>query len=181
MADLPPTSKKLTFTTSLDDWMVFVEYTMKSSARHREAIFAWQWFFAIACGAIVAYIFADVSREVGLGAGALALAVVAASYPRFTRRRALAASRKEMSKKKLLPLYSSERTLEISDGGLRSDSVAGSQLLRWGFVEAVAETSTHAFILLPARSGFVIPKLGMDPEILQAFLSDLRARLQLPV
>jgi hypothetical protein len=86
-----------------------------------------------------------------------------------------------MSKKKLLLLYSSERTLEISDEGPRSDSVAGSQLLRWGFVEAVDETLTHAFILLPARSGFVIPKSAVDPGFLQAFLSDLRAHLQLAV
>jgi len=65
-------SLKLTFTMSLEDWLAFQNHYMKTSARYRDVIFAWQWFFAILFGSIVAYVFSDVSPEVGLGAPATA-------------------------------------------------------------------------------------------------------------
>jgi hypothetical protein len=169
---------KLTFTTSLEDWMAFQKHALQTEARYRDVVFVYQWFFAAAAGAIAAYVFSDVSLGVGLGAGFVSFSMVAFLYPRAARRGTLEASRKEMSKKKLVPLFTSERTLEICEDGLRSHTVAGVQLLRCAFVDSVHETPTHAFILLPGRSGHVIPRSAVDSDALKVFLSEIRKRIE---
>jgi hypothetical protein len=94
---------RLTFTLSIEDWLAFQKYSMKTAARYRDAIFVRQRFFAILLWAIGAYVFSDVSPGVGLGAGFVVLVLTAMAFPRIARRNSLAASRAEWSKK-LLPL-----------------------------------------------------------------------------
>ena len=98
--------------------------------------------------------------------------------PRVIRRNNLAASRTELSKKKLRPLFMDERTLEIGDEGLRAESVAGSHFLRWSFVDSVDETGAHVGIVSAMGPTFVIPKASVNPDVLKAFLSELRERLR---
>jgi hypothetical protein len=174
-------SPKLIFTMSLEDWLAFQNHYMKTSARYRDAIFEWQWFFAILLGSIVAYVFSDVSPEVGLGGGFGVLVLTAILSPRVIRRNNLAASRTELSKKKLGPLFAGQRTLEIGDEGLLAESAVGSQLLRWWFIESVDETDAHVGIFPAIGPIFVIPKAAVNPEVLKSFLSELRGRLRKPV
>jgi hypothetical protein len=168
---------KLTFTLSLEEWLAFQKYSMKTAARYRDPIFVWQWFLAIMLGAIAAYVFSDVSPEVGLGAGFVVLVLTAMALPRIARRNSLAASRAEWSKK-LLPLFTAERTLEIGDEGLRSENAAGVQLFRWWFIESVDETDAYVGITSAMGPTFVIPKAGVNPDVLKAFLAELRQRLR---
>lgn len=77
-------------------------------------------------------------------------------------------------------MFASERTLEICVEGLRSESEAGSQIVRWWFVESLNETESHVGIVLALGSSFVVPKSSVDPQILKVFLSDLRERIQKP-
>ena len=88
------------------------------------------------------------------------------------------ASSAEWSKEKLLPLFAAERTLEIGDEGVRSESAAGSQLVRWWFVESVDEADGHVAIFPAAGSIFLIPKAAVKPDVLKPFLSELRERLR---
>jgi hypothetical protein len=168
---------KLTYTATVEDWMAFAEHATKTTAEYRDNMFVWQWFLAITFGAIAAYIFADVSRAVGLGAGFLTLVLAALLFPRWAKRGALAAFRRELSAKKYLPLFTSERSLEIRNEGLRSDTAVGYQLVHWSYVESVEETSKHVFIRLPMRSGFVVPKSAMAADTLRSFLSELHAHV----
>lgn len=164
----------MTYTTSLEDWLAFAEHEMKGWAAYRETTSVWLWSTAIICGGIAAYVFADVSPAVGLGGGLVVLVVVAALFSRWTRRSALAQARGEASRKENLPLFTSERTLEIGPDGLRFETVVGSQFVRWAFVCAVQETPTHVFIRLPTRVGHVLPKSAVPAETLTSFLAELR-------
>jgi hypothetical protein len=56
---------KVTFTTSLNDWLAFAEHEMRGWAAYRETTSIWLWSTAIICGGIAAYVFADVSPGVG--------------------------------------------------------------------------------------------------------------------
>jgi hypothetical protein len=105
------------------------------------------------------------------------LVLTAMAFPRAARRNHLASSRLELSKKKLLPLFTVERTLEIGDEGLRSESAAGSQLLCWWFIESVDETDAHVGILPAIGPTFMIPKASVNPDVLKSFLSELCKRL----
>jgi hypothetical protein len=167
---------KLSYSTTVEDWMAMARHAT-FSAQFRDDVFVWKWFFAIMLGATAAYVFADVSRTVGLGAGCVTLALVAWLYPRWARLGALAAFRRELSTKRHLPLFAAERSLEIRDEGLLSDSASGYQLVLWRYVESVEETPQHVFVRLPMRSAFVIPKQAIAPDTLAAFLEKLRARL----
>jgi hypothetical protein len=165
---------RVTFRTSLEDWLAFAEHEMRVWAAYRDTTSIWLWSTAIVCGGIAAYVFADVSPGVGLGAGVAVLVGVAALFSRWTRRSALAQARNEVSRKENLPLFMSERTLETGPDGLRSETVVGSQLVRWAFVRAVQETPKHVFIHLPMRAGYVIPKSAVPGDALVTFLAELR-------
>jgi hypothetical protein len=168
---------KLTFTTTVEDWLAFTKHVLLKDSRYRDGVFVYQWFYAIAAGALAAYVFADVSREVGIGAGVVALALVATTFPRMARASALRSSLQEMSRQKYRPLYNSERVLELSVAGIRSESPATTQFVRWEFVEAVHETDTHAFISFPGRSGLVIPKSVVEKSAFATFLSEVKVRI----
>jgi len=110
---------KLSYSTTVEDWMAMARHAT-FSAQFRDDVFVWKWFFAIILGATAAYVFADVSRTVGLGAGCVTLALVAWLYPRWARLGALAAFRRELSTKRHLPLFAAERSLEIRRVGISS-------------------------------------------------------------
>jgi hypothetical protein len=166
---------RLTYTATIDDWVAFNRHALLRDPQSADALAIWRWFIAIISGAIAAYVFSDVSRPVSLAAGVTAFLLMALLFLRWTRASAMAELRRHVSQKKYRPLFTSERTLEISEEGLRSESVVGQQLVRWHFVEGLDETPAHVFVRLPFRSGFVIPK---KPEYaLESFLAELRRRI----
>jgi hypothetical protein len=168
---------RLSFATTTEDYVAFNKHIVKTNGRYRDGVFIYQWFFAISAGALVAYLFADISREVQMVAGLGALVLVALIYPRLAQRSSLRAVGGEMSKKKYQPLFNCQRVLEISDEGIRSESAVGFQLVRWCFIEAVHETDKHAFISFPGSSGWVIPKSLVEPSALEAFLAEIKMRI----
>jgi hypothetical protein len=107
---------KLSYSTTVEDWMAMARHAT-FPAQFRGNVFVWQWFLALMLRATAAYVFADVSRTIGLGAGFVTLVLVALLYPRWARRAALSAFRRELSTKRHLPLFASERSLEIRDEG----------------------------------------------------------------
>jgi hypothetical protein len=66
---------RLTYTTTVEDWLAFTEYALLRDPQSADALAIWRWFVAILSGAIAAYIFSDISGTVSLVAG---LVVVAA-------------------------------------------------------------------------------------------------------
>lgn len=168
---------RLSFATTTEDYRAFNKHVVMTNGRYRDGVFVYQWFFAIAAGALVAYLFADISRGVQMGAGLGVLALVAVFYPRLAQRNALRAMGGEMSKKEYQPLYNCQRVLETSDEGIRSESAVGFQLVRWRFIEAVHQTDKHAFICFPGNSGWVIPKVLVEPSALEAFLAEIKMRI----
>jgi hypothetical protein len=167
---------RLSFTPTLEDYLAFNKHIMMKDGRHRDGVFIYQWFFAISAGALAAYLFADISREFQIGAGLVALVLVAIIYPRIAQRDTLRAMGRQMSLQKYQPLFTCERVLETSEEGLRSESVVGFQLVRWRFVEAVHETDKHVFISLPGNTGWVIPKSVVEPSALAACLAEIKTR-----
>ena len=169
---------RLTYTTSVDDWLELAEHEIRRTPDDLDALFIWRWFVAILCGAIAAYVFADVSRLVSLVAGAATVAIVAWLFWRWTRLAARAAARREMTQKKHLPLFTSETSVEIGGEGLRWEGIAGYRLLRWPYIESVEETAGHVFVHLPMHSGFVIPRSAVATEALSSFLAKLRQQME---
>jgi hypothetical protein len=166
---------RLTYTTTVEDWLAFYRHALLRDPQSVDALAIWRWFIAIFSGAIAAYVFSDVSGPVSLAAGVTAFVVMAFLFSHLTRASAMAEVRKLVNQKKYLPLFTSERTLEISNEGLRSESVVGQQLVRWHFVEGLDETPVHVCVRLPFRSGFVIPK--KPEQAIESFLAELRRRI----
>jgi hypothetical protein len=67
--------------------------------------------------------------------------------------------------------------LTLGDAGILAENDLGRAELRYEALQRVVETPTHVFIFVGALSAHIVPRTRIVAGDLNAFLSDLRARV----
>lgn len=170
---------KISYSTSLDDWMALTQYRLESQPSLAPAVRMRGIFWAAGLGGLVAGAFQPLGWKAWALAGGVAL-VIALWYPGHFRRAYLASVRRRLSAKKALPLFIGARSLEVVADGLVSESDWGSSVVRWTAIENVHQSPTHVFVLTRVDSGWPIPIAAQEPGAVSAFVQDIRRHIQTP-
>ena len=173
---------RLTFTNTLDDWTAAQAYEVDRMPRYQDAVHAWKWGLAVGLGLLCTWAAATVSHSTGGGfvMGGLVGVWLFFWYPGHVRARYLAGGRAQLNVAESRPFLECERTLEVTEEGLRTSSPAGANLVRWIFLRSVEETATHIFVRFKYGLGLAIPKRDVSPEEAAAFVSGVRQRIVAP-
>lgn len=171
---------KVTYKNSVEDWAAVQAHHLQTTPGFRESITFWRWTFALGMAMIVVLVAGDWSVWArGLLGLSLAL-LVYVWYPRYLTNAYRTRGLKQLNVKESERFLTCQRVVELTDGGVRIESLAGTQLIKWEFIKAVDETARHIFIRFWFGLGLPIPKECMTVTEKDAFVTSIRARVAPP-
>jgi hypothetical protein len=168
---------RVTYTNSIEDWAAAQAHYLETWPGFGQSILFWRWTIAVGLG-IVAFLVA--SDWPGWAKGLLGALVTLALYlwyPRYVRtgyvRRALA----QLNMKEARPFLTCQRVVELSDEGLRIESLVGYQLVKWGFIKGVDDSAGRVFIMFRYGLGLPIPSSCMSAPEKESLVCGIRAKI----
>jgi hypothetical protein len=171
---------KLTYSNSIEDWAAAQAHHLETMPGYRYSIVFWRWSFAVGLG-IVAVLVADDWAAWARAALGLSFAIpVYVGYPRYARNAHRARGLAQLKVTESRMFMTCERVVEVLDEGLRIESLASSQLIKWAAIKAADETATHVFITFWFGLGLPIPKTCMTPTEKESLVTAIRTRIAPP-
>jgi hypothetical protein len=171
---------KVTYTNSVEDWAAAQFHHMETWPGFRQAVWFWRWTFALGLGIVGVMVTADWAVWARGALGLLLAATVAALYPKYVKNRYRTRAFEQLNLKDGRPFLTCERSIELTDDGIRIESLVGNQLIKWGFIKAIDDVSGYLHVRFQYGLGFPIPKTSLTSDQKDSLVKGIRARIASP-